>query len=319
MNRLLTFLLTALLAFSVGWAETETVTTTITMADQGWTARTSFPAPLVVSSGDVTLTFTKGTNDPYFDGTNLRIYKSGGSMTVEASGNTIKSITITGANLQNMSPANGSYSGPNNNSRTWTPATNAVITSEAFTASNTTSIATVAVTYEKETGGDTPAEPNWYRKITSTNDLKAGKNYIIVYENGASSAAMGEIDLATHHAAGVAAPIGTDNKIDIGGKNVVEFTLGGTSDAWTFQLPNGKYLATNTNYDGFYPAICAKKNIAKLFYPSYVKTYLEKDVRDLLRIKDQMQFLKFMKLCAARIKVPNCISMIRGWLVICWI
>ena len=174
-------------------------------------------------------------------------------MTVEASGNTIKSITITGANLQNMSPANGSYSGPNNNSRTWTPATNAVITSEAFTASNTTSIATVAVTYEKETGGDTPAEPNWYRKITSTNDLKAGKNYIIVYENGASSAAMGEIDLATHHAAGVAAPIGTDNKIDIGGKNVVEFTLGGTSDAWTFQLPNGKYLATNTNYDGFYP------------------------------------------------------------------
>jgi len=54
-------------------------------------------------------------------------------------------------------------------------------------------------------------------------------------------------------------------------------------------------------YDGLYPAICAGKNIARLFYPSYVKTYLEKDVRDLLRIKDQMQFLKFMKLCAARV------------------
>ncbi|MBO4454650.1 MAG: ATP-binding protein [Paludibacteraceae bacterium] len=54
-------------------------------------------------------------------------------------------------------------------------------------------------------------------------------------------------------------------------------------------------------YDGLYPAICAGKNVARLFYPSYVKTYLEKDVRDLLRIKDQMQFLKFMKLCAARI------------------
>lgn len=54
-------------------------------------------------------------------------------------------------------------------------------------------------------------------------------------------------------------------------------------------------------YDGLYPAICAQKNIAKLFYPSYVKTYLEKDVRDLLRIKDQMLFMKFMKLCAARI------------------
>ena len=54
-------------------------------------------------------------------------------------------------------------------------------------------------------------------------------------------------------------------------------------------------------YDGLFPAICAKKNIAKLLYPSYVKTYLEKDVRDLLNIKDIMQFLKFMKLCAARV------------------
>lgn len=54
-------------------------------------------------------------------------------------------------------------------------------------------------------------------------------------------------------------------------------------------------------FDGLYPAICAKKNKAGLFYPSYVKTYLERDVRDLLEIKDQMKFLKFMKLCAARV------------------
>ena len=54
-------------------------------------------------------------------------------------------------------------------------------------------------------------------------------------------------------------------------------------------------------YDGLYPAVCAGKNIARLFYPSYVKTYLEKDVRDLLKIKDIMQFMKFMKLCAARV------------------
>lgn len=51
-------------------------------------------------------------------------------------------------------------------------------------------------------------------------------------------------------------------------------------------------------FGGLYPAICAKKNKAKLFYPSYVKTYLERDVRDLLKIKDQMQFIRFMKLCA---------------------
>lgn len=54
-------------------------------------------------------------------------------------------------------------------------------------------------------------------------------------------------------------------------------------------------------FDGLYPAICAKKNIARLFYPSYVRTYLEKDVRNLLRIQDQMLFMNFMKMCAARI------------------
>ncbi|MBQ0030580.1 MAG: ATP-binding protein [Bacteroidales bacterium] len=54
-------------------------------------------------------------------------------------------------------------------------------------------------------------------------------------------------------------------------------------------------------FEGFYPAICAKKNIAKYFYPSYVKTYVEKDVRDLLKVQNQMQFMKFMKLCAARV------------------
>ena len=54
-------------------------------------------------------------------------------------------------------------------------------------------------------------------------------------------------------------------------------------------------------YDGLFPAIYAGKNIARLFYPSYVRTYMEKDVRDLLHIKDAMQFLRFLKLCAARI------------------
>lgn len=57
----------------------------------------------------------------------------------------------------------------------------------------------------------------------------------------------------------------------------------------------------NVLFDGFYPAVIAGKNTGRYFYPSYVKTYLEKDVRDLLKIKDQMQFLKFMKLCAARV------------------
>ena len=52
---------------------------------------------------------------------------------------------------------------------------------------------------------------------------------------------------------------------------------------------------------GFYPALHSGKNIPGLFYPSYVKTYLERDVRDLLQIKDMMQFQAFLKLCAGRI------------------
>lgn len=54
-------------------------------------------------------------------------------------------------------------------------------------------------------------------------------------------------------------------------------------------------------YDGLFPAIYAGKNTAKLFYPSYVRTYIEKDIRDLLNIKDSMLFFRFLKLCAARI------------------
>lgn len=53
--------------------------------------------------------------------------------------------------------------------------------------------------------------------------------------------------------------------------------------------------------DGFYPAIYSGKNIPRLLYPSYIKTYLERDVRDLLQIKDMMQFQTFMRLCAGRI------------------
>ncbi len=52
---------------------------------------------------------------------------------------------------------------------------------------------------------------------------------------------------------------------------------------------------------GFYPVLYTGENIPRLFYPSYVKTYLEKDVRDLLQIKDMMQFQTFLRLCAGRI------------------
>jgi predicted AAA+ superfamily ATPase len=54
-------------------------------------------------------------------------------------------------------------------------------------------------------------------------------------------------------------------------------------------------------FNGLYPAICAKKNTARFLYPSYVKTYLERDVRDLLQVRNIMQFNTFLRLCAGRI------------------
>lgn len=54
-------------------------------------------------------------------------------------------------------------------------------------------------------------------------------------------------------------------------------------------------------YQGFYPAVWSGKNIPRLLYPNYIKTYLERDVRDLLAIKDLDVFQRFIRLCAARI------------------
>ena len=54
-------------------------------------------------------------------------------------------------------------------------------------------------------------------------------------------------------------------------------------------------------YSGFYPAIWSGRNIPRMLYPNYVKTYLERDVRDLLAIKDLDAFQRFMRLCAVRI------------------
>lgn len=54
-------------------------------------------------------------------------------------------------------------------------------------------------------------------------------------------------------------------------------------------------------FEGFYPAIVTGANVPQFLYPAYMKTYLDKDVRDLLRIKDLLQFHTFIRLCAGRI------------------
>ena len=52
---------------------------------------------------------------------------------------------------------------------------------------------------------------------------------------------------------------------------------------------------------GSYPELYANPNIDwDMFYSSYLKTYIERDIRDLIHISDENLFIRFMKVAAAR-------------------
>ena len=83
----------------------------------------------------------------------------------------------------------------------------------------------------------------------------------------------------------------------------------------------------NLMLQGFYPAIYAGDNIPRLFYPAYMRTYLERDVRQLLQVKDLYQFQTFLRLCAGRAgslfnaselsnEVGISVNTVRSWLSI---
>ncbi len=54
-------------------------------------------------------------------------------------------------------------------------------------------------------------------------------------------------------------------------------------------------------FNGFYPRLYAEKFPPHQLYPSYIQTYIERDVRQLSNIGDLSTFKKFVKLCAGRI------------------
>jgi predicted AAA+ superfamily ATPase len=52
---------------------------------------------------------------------------------------------------------------------------------------------------------------------------------------------------------------------------------------------------------GSYPALCTAPNMPiDIFYDSYIKTYLERDIRSLVNISTEHTFIKFMRVLAAR-------------------
>ena len=53
-------------------------------------------------------------------------------------------------------------------------------------------------------------------------------------------------------------------------------------------------------FTGFYPRIY-KHDIEPIdWYPNYIQTYLEKDVRSIIKVKNLLKFRRFMGLCAGR-------------------
>lgn len=52
---------------------------------------------------------------------------------------------------------------------------------------------------------------------------------------------------------------------------------------------------------GFYPRIYDKKIAPADWYPNYIQTYVERDLRLIKNISDLMTFQKFLKMCAGRI------------------
>ena len=57
-------------------------------------------------------------------------------------------------------------------------------------------------------------------------------------------------------------------------------------------------------FTGFYPRIYANSISPSDYYPNYINTYIERDVRQLKNIENLRTFTNFLKLCAGRIGQP---------------
>lgn len=73
-----------------------------------------------------------------------------------------------------------------------------------------------------------------------------------------------------------------------------------------FSLAEVKAIVDNQSTDriiteGLYPRVIAQRTPLDLYYRGYYNTYVERDLRDLLKVKNIMAFDKFMRLLASRI------------------
>ena len=64
---------------------------------------------------------------------------------------------------------------------------------------------------------------------------------------------------------------------------------------------NYQISLNETILKGGYPRIYDKNISPEDYFPSYIQTYIERDVRSIFNIKDLPNFISFIKICAARV------------------
>ncbi len=77
------------------------------------------------------------------------------------------------------------------------------------------------------------------------------------------------------------------------------------------EMKNAKLLPDNLNewlFTGGYPRIYDKQIPPIDFYPHYIQTYIDRDIRTIREISNLSQFVRFLKLCAARVGQPLNVS-----------
>ncbi|MFH1825602.1 MAG: ATP-binding protein [Candidatus Firestonebacteria bacterium] len=80
----------------------------------------------------------------------------------------------------------------------------------------------------------------------------------------------------------------------------------GILNLFPFSLPEinfGKFKSNNPDkfiFNGFYPRLYDKTIKPEDWFPGYVQTYLERDLRQMLNVSDLSNFRIFVKLCSAR-------------------
>lgn len=62
-----------------------------------------------------------------------------------------------------------------------------------------------------------------------------------------------------------------------------------------------KHALNELIFKGSYPEVHHKNRKPEIWYPSYIKTYVERDVRQIKNIENTSLFIKFLKICAGRI------------------